>query len=75
VLVRVQARKHATMVVRPSGSHDRGGVASVELRKSHRGVRARVQIGARKVLLEGTRRTVPIGTSSSSFLQSIAPVS
>ena len=51
------------------------GLASLELRKSYQGVCVRVQIGARKVLLEGTRRTVPIGTSSSSFLQSIAPVS
>ena len=51
------------------------GLASVELRKSHQGAWVRVKIGARKLLLEGTRRTVPIGTSSSSSLQSISPVS
>ena len=49
------------------------GVATLELRRSHQSACARVQNGAQQVLAEGTRRAVPIGTSSSSFLQSISP--
>ena len=49
------------------------GVATLELRRSHQSVCARVQTGAWQVLVEGTRRVVPIGTSNFSFLQSISP--
>jgi hypothetical protein len=50
------------------------GVATLELRKSHQAAGAHVWNGARQALREGTRRLVPIGTSSSSFFQSISPV-
>ena len=45
----------------------------MELRRTHQSTCARVLNGAQQVLVEGTRRAVPIGTSSSSFLQSISP--
>jgi hypothetical protein len=64
-----------TMGARPSVRMIGEGVATLELRKSHQGACARVRNGARQVLREGTRRLVPIGTSSSSCLQSISPVS
>ena len=63
------------MGARPSVRMIGEGVATLELRKSHQGAGARVQIGARQVPREGTRRLVPSGTSSSSFFQSISPVS
>jgi len=63
------------MGARPSVRMIGEGVATLELRKSHQGASVRVQIGARQVLREGTRRLVPVGTSSSSFFQSISPVS
>ena len=51
------------------------GVATLQLRRSHQGARSRVHNGAWQVLVEGTRRVVPIGTSSSSFSQSSRLVS
>ena len=69
-----KAKKHVTMGARPSVRMIGEGVATLELRKSHQGACARVQIGARQVPREGTRRLVPIGTSSFSFFQSISPV-
>ena len=51
------------------------GVATLELRRSHQSACARVQNGAWQVMVEGTRRVVPIGTSSSSFSQSSRLVS
>ena len=61
------------MAVRPLVGMTGDGVATLELRRSHQSACARVQNGAWQVLVEGTRRVVPIGTSSSSFLQSISP--
>ena len=62
------------MVVRPLVGMTGDGVATLELRRTHQSTCARVLNGAQQVLVEGTRRAVPIGTSSSSFLQSISPV-
>ena len=61
------AQQHATMVVRPLVGMTGDGVATLELRRTHQSTCARVQNGAQQVLVEGTRRAVPIGTSSSSF--------
>ena len=72
---RLSAQQHETMAVRPLVGMTGDGVATLELRRTHQGAGARVQIGARQVLREGTRRLVPVGTSSSSFFQSISPVS
>ena len=58
------------MVVCPLVGMTGDGVATLELRRTHQSTCARVQNGAQQVLVEGTRRAVPIGTSSSSFLQS-----
>ena len=58
------------MVVCPLVGMTGDGVATSELRRTHQSTCARVQNGAQQVLVEGTRRVVPIGTSSSSFLQS-----
>eukprot|EP01044_Picomonas_judraskeda_P013444 COSAG03_NODE_2034_length_3199_cov_1282.360000_1_plen_67_part_10 len=58
------------MVVRPLVGMTGDGVATSELRRTHQSTCARVPNGAHQVLVEGTRRAVPIGTSSSSFLQS-----
>ena len=58
------------MVVRPLVGMTEDGVATLELRRTHQSTCARVPNGAHQVLVEGTRRVVPIGTSSSSFLQS-----
>ena len=68
---RLSAQQHETMVVRPLVGMTGDGVATLELRRTHQSTCARVQNGAQQVLVEGTRRAVPIGTSSSSFLQSI----
>ena len=69
------AQQHATMVVRPLVGMTGDGVATLELRRTHQSACARVQNGAWQVLVEGTRRVVPIGTSSSSFSQSSRLVS
>ena len=61
------AKKHVTMGGRPSVRMIGEGLATLELRASDHGACARAQIGARQVLREGTRRLVPIGTSSSSL--------
>ena len=61
------------MVVCPLVGMTGDGVATLELRRTHQSTCARVLNGAQQVLVEGTRRAVPIGTSSSSFLQSISP--
>ena len=63
------------MVVRPLVGMTGDAVATLELRRSHQSACARVQNGAWQVLVEGTRRVVPIGTSSSSFSQSSRLVS
>ena len=70
-----KAKKHVTMGVRPSVRMIGEGLATLDLRGSDQGACARVRNGAWQVLREGTRRLVPIGTSSSSCLQSISPVS
>ena len=63
------------MAVRPLVGMTGDGVATLELRRTHQSACARVQNGAEQVLVEGTRRAVPIGTSSSSFSQSSRLVS
>ena len=70
---RLSAQQHETMAVRPLVGMTGDGVATLELRRTHQSACARIQNGAEQVLVEGTRRAVPIGTSSSSFLQSISP--
>ena len=70
-----KAKKHVTMEARPSVRMIGEGLATLDLRGSHQGACARVRNGARHVLREGTRRLVPLGTSSSSTFQSISPVS
>ena len=63
------------MAVRPLVGMTGDGVATLELRRTHQSTCARVLNGAQQVLVEGTRRVVPIGTSSSSFSQSSRLVS
>ena len=70
-----KAKRHVTMGARPSVRMIGEGLATLDLRGSDQGAYARVRNGAWQVLREGTRRLVPIGTSSSSCLQSISPVS
>ena len=52
------------MGARPSIRMIEEGVATLELRKSHQGASARVQIGARQVVREGTKR----GSRATRFL-------
>ena len=72
---RAKAKQHVTMGGSRSVRVVGEGLATLDLRGSYQGACARVQIGARQVPREGTRRLVPLRTSSSSTFQSISPVS